>query len=252
MLCPSCRKLLPPSDRFCAYCGADLGWRLLPGVTVPRLRLPPRWQITGGLAAAVGLVAGTVVAVPFASLWLGALVGALTLGASAMFADVIAGSIPDRASAERFAQGLGVLGGVLVLPGGLIIGPAVALWYGAPDSPRAFGALLAAGLFLGLICAAGGALVGAASGVITGVFAGRLGQALLRRQGALLGAAAAWSAAAVLGGLFAGDFAARIIGASERGGALAGLLLQVVISVYLLPLARRVQRRWRAWFTGRP
>jgi hypothetical protein len=252
MVCPSCHKTLPADDRFCAYCGADLGWRLLPGVTVPRFRLPARWQITGGLAAAVGAVGGAFLAVPFASIWIGALVGALGLGASAMFADVVAAAIPDRQSAERFGQGLGALGGALVVPGGLLIGLIVTLWHGGPNSLRELGALLAAGSFLGLICAAGGALIGVTGGIITGGFAGRLGHAALRRQGAILGAAAAWTAAAVLGGLFAGDFAAKIVGASEPGSATAGLILQVLIGAALLPLARRVQRRWRGWFTGRP
>ena len=78
--CPVCHKTLPQTDRFCAYCGADLGWRLLPGLTIPRVRLPERWHITGGLAAIMGAIGGLFVAAPFANVFTGAFVGAL-LGA---------------------------------------------------------------------------------------------------------------------------------------------------------------------------
>ncbi len=252
MFCPACHKTVPPDVRFCAYCGADLGWRLLPGVTLPRVRLPARWHVSGGLAAALGGVSGAFIAAPFASMWFGALVGALGLGASAMFAEVATAAIPDRRSAERFGQALGVLGGAMVLPGGFLTGLIVTVWSGGPNSLRALGALLVAGLYLGLICAAGGALIGAAGGVIVGGFTGRAGHAALRRQGAILGAALAWTAATVLGGLFAGDFAARISGASGAASATLGVTLQVLVGAALLPLARRVQRRWQGWWTGRP
>jgi hypothetical protein len=252
MFCPSCHKTLPTNVRFCAYCGADLGWRLLPGLTLPPVRLPARWHVTGGLAAVLGAVGGAFIALPFASVLPGAFVGALGLGASAMFAEVATAAIPDRRAAERFGQSLGALGGTLALPGGVLIGLLVTVWGGAPSSLRALGALLVAGLYLGLICAAGGAIVGAAGGIIVGGFVGRLGQAILRRQGAILGAAVAWTAASVLGGLFAGDFAGRISGASVSASATFGVILQVLIGASLLPLARRFQQRWQGWWTGRP
>jgi hypothetical protein len=252
MFCPSCHKTLPTNDRFCAYCGADLGWRLLLGLTVPRVRLPARWQVTGGVAAVLGAVGGAFVALPFASALTGAFVGAVGLAAGSIFAEVATAAIPDRRSAERFGQSLGALGGALAVPGGFLTGLIVTLWNGGPNSLRALGALLTAGLFLGLICAAGGAIVGAAGGVIVGGIAGRLGQAVLRRQGAILGAASAWTAAIVLGGLFAGDFAGRVTGASEAASATIGVILQVLVGASLLPLARRVQRYWQGWWTGRP
>jgi hypothetical protein len=250
MQCPVCRKTLPTHDRFCAYCGVELGWRLLPGVSVPRLSLPARWKVTGALAAVLGALAGAIIAVPFGSLWAGVFVGALGLGASAMLAEVVTAAIPDRRSAERFGQAMGVLGGGLVLPGGMLTGVIISLWGGGPRNLGALGALLVAGLYLGLICGVGGAVIGAAGGVIVGGLAGRLGQAMLRRRGAILGAAAAWTVATVLGGLFAGDFAGRIAGA--RSSATAGVIVQVLVGALLLLVVRRVQRRWQAWWTGRP
>ena len=252
MFCPSCHKTLPTNDRFCAYCGADLGWRLLPGLSLPRVRLPPRWQLTGGLAAVLGGLGGALVGLPLSGFLPGVFVGALGLGASAMFGEVAAAAIPDRRAAERFGQALGALGGVFVLPGGLLSGLIITVWNGAPHSLQAFGALLVAGLYLGLICAAGGALIGVAGGVVVGGYAGRQGQALLRRRGAILGAAVAWTTAVVLGGLFAGDFAGRIVGAAGAASATLGMILQVLVGASLLPLARRVQRRWQGWWTGRP
>lgn len=256
MLCPTCRKTLPSKVHYCAYCGADLGWRLLPGLSLPRVGVPARWHLTGGLAAVLGGVSGAVIALPFASMWPGAFVGALGLGASAMFAEVASAAIPDRRAAERFGQSLGALGGALVLPGGFLTGLIVTLWSGGPDTFRSFNALFIAGVYLGLICAAGGALIGAAGGMLVGGFTGRVGQAVLRRRGAILGAAAAWTTATVLGGLFSGDFAGRILGTSGLTpglpNATLGVLVQVLIGAALLPLARRVQRRWQAWFTGRP
>lgn len=256
MLCPTCHKNLPSDTRFCAYCGADLGWRLLPGLSLPRVALPARWHLTGGLAAVLGGVGGAAIALPFASVWPGAVVGALGLGASAMFGEVASAAIPDRRAAERFGQALGALGGVLGLPGGFLTGLIITVWSGGPRNFGSFNALLIAGVYLGLICGAGGALIGAAGGMLVGGFSGRAGQALLRRRGAILGAAAAWTTATVLGGLFAGDFAGRILGVAGLAPGLSnatfGMLLQVLMGAALLPVARRVQRRWQAWFTGRP
>src|SRR5689334_16536046 len=113
MFCPACHKRLPDNDRFCAYCGTNLGYRVLPGVTLPRLILPARWHLSGGMAAVLGGVLGLSLAMPFTSMWVGVFVGALGMGASAMYADVAAGAIPDQAAAERFARALGALGGAL-------------------------------------------------------------------------------------------------------------------------------------------
>jgi len=252
MFCPACHKTLPSNVRFCAYCGTDLCWRLLPGLSLPRVRLPPRWQVTGGLAAVLGALGGAFIGLPVGSLLAGAFVGALALGAGAMFGEVATAAIPDQRAAERFGQALGALGGVLVVPGGLLTGLVITVWSGAPNTLQALIALLVAGLYLGLICAAGGALIGAAGGVILGGYTGRLGYALLRRRGAILGAALAWTVATVLGGLFAGDFAGRISGGAGSANATLGVILQALVGAALLPLARRVQRRWQGWLTGRP
>jgi hypothetical protein len=252
MFCPSCHKTLPTNIRYCAYCGADLGWRLLRGLNLPRVRLPPRWQVSGSFAAVLGGLGGAIIGLPFSSLLAGALVGALSLGASAMFAEVAVAAIPDQRSAERFGQALGALGGALALPGGLLIGIIVTMWNGNPRSLQPLTALLLAGLYLGLICAAGGALIGAAAGAILGGYTGRFGQALLRRRGAILGAALAWAVATVIGGLFAGDFAGRIVGAAGHGSATLGVVVQALVGAGLLPVVRRVQRRWQGWLTGRP
>src|SRR5262249_3626430 len=148
-----------------------------------------------GAGAALGGAIGLSVAAPFANIWLGAFLGAVALGASAMFADVSAGAIPDQDAGERFGRSLGALGGARVVPGALLTSLIITFWWGEPHSLRAGWAMFLAGLFLGLICAAGGALVGAAGGVIAGAFAGRMGQDVLRRQGAVFGAAAAWTLA---------------------------------------------------------
>src|SRR5262245_18218069 len=111
MLCQTCHKTLPSNVRFCAYCGADLGWRLLPGISLPRVSLPARWHVTGGQGAVLGGLCGALIALPSASVWAGGFVGALGLGARAMFAEVAAAAIPDRRAAERFGQALGALGG---------------------------------------------------------------------------------------------------------------------------------------------
>ena len=251
MQCPVCRKTVPPNDRFCAYCGNDLGWRLLPGVSLPRLRLPARWQVTGALAAVLGAVAGAIIALPFNSVWAGAFVGAVGLGASAMLAELITAAIPDRQAAERFGQAMGALGGGLVLPGGLLTGLIVTLWSGGQPSLDTL-AVLGAGLRLGLICAVGGALIGGAGGVIAGHFAGRVGYSLLRRRGALLGAASAWTVAGVLGGIFAGNYAASAAGAPAAASILLGVILQVLVGALLLPVVGRIQRRWQGWRSGRP
>src|SRR4029079_270707 len=111
-------------------------------------------------------------------------------------------AIPDRRAAERFSHVLGALGGATVLPGGFVIALTVAVSSGGTCNFCSFAALLIAGVYLGLICAAGGALIGALGGLLVSGFTGRLGQALLRRRGAIIGAAAAWTTAIVLGGLF--------------------------------------------------
>src|SRR5258708_31800467 len=151
MFCPSCHKTLPTNVRFCAYCGTDLGWRLLPGLSLPRVRLPPRWQMTGGLAALLGGVGGAVIGLPLGSLLAGAFVGALGLGASAMFGEVATAAIPDRRTAERFGQALGALGGALVAPGGLLTGIIVTVWIGGPHVLKALGSLAAASRDFALI-----------------------------------------------------------------------------------------------------
>ena len=45
---------------------------------------------------------------------------------------------------------------------------------------------------------------------------------------------------------------ARILGATGLGSAMLGVFVQLLIGVSLLPLARRFQRRWQGWWTGRP
>jgi hypothetical protein len=246
MQCPACRKTLPSGDRFCAYCGASLGWQLLPGLSLPWLSLPARWKLTGSLGAVLGLVAGAMLGLAFDNLLLGMLAGSVGLGASAALGEAFGTAVPDRRSAEQFGQALGALGGLLVLPGGLLSGLIISLWGGNPHGGWGVAALLAGGLYLGLICGLGGALVGAAAGVITGGFSGGLGYSLLRRPGAIFGGAVAWTAGAVLGGLFAGDYAGSVIRARRPDSAALGIAVQVIVGALLLPGARRIQKRWRA------
>src|SRR5258708_35635695 len=101
MLCPSCHKTLPTNVRFCAYCGTDLGWRLLPGLSLPRVQLPPRWQVTGTLAAVLGGVGGAVVALPLRSIFSGAVGGGPGPGARAMFCGVATAGLPPPPGAPR-------------------------------------------------------------------------------------------------------------------------------------------------------
>jgi hypothetical protein len=246
MQCPTCRKTLPSGDRFCVYCGASLAWRLLPGLSLARPRLPPRWQLTGTAGALLGVAAGALLGLVFRSALLGMLVGSVGLGASAALGEAFGAAVPDRRSGARFGQALGALGGVLVLPGGLLSALVISVWGGSPHGAWAFAALIAGGLYLGLICGVGGALIGAAAGVIVGGFSGGFGYGRLRRQGAILGGAVAWTAGAVVGGLFAGNYAGKIAGSAGLDSTALGIVIQVCVGALLLPNARRVQRRWHA------
>ena len=252
MLCPTCHKQLPEGDRFCAYCGSSLGRRLLPGLRLSLPAVSVRWlpiALAGGLLGGAG---GALLGALFDGPWLGALFGALGLGASAALGELVAGAIPDRDSGGRFGQALGALGGGLVLPGGFLAALLITALSGSPQGSGDLAALLATGANRGLISSLVGALIGVAAGLLLGRLAGRGGYTLLRRRGAILGAALAWTLAAALGGFFAGDYAGRFAGAARVESAALGAGLQIIVAALLLIPIRRLHRRFGAWRRSRP
>jgi hypothetical protein len=252
MQCAACQKQIPSDDRFCAYCGAPQGRRLLPGLNFRLPGLPVRWlpiALAGGLLGGAGgallggLVGGT---------WFGLLTGAVGIGASAALGEVVAGAIPDRRAAERFGEALGALGGCLVLLGGMLAAMLITAGFGAPQSLGALLLLLTGGFYLSLPGAIGGALIGILVGFGLGRLTGRAGYALFRRRGAILGAALAWTVSSALGALFAGDYIGRQAGAPRLQSAAIAVALQILLGALALIPLRSLHRRWRNWRSRRP
>lgn len=266
--CPSCRKHLPAGVRFCAYCGAAVPFhwpwagrhmaRSAPKALAPtRPRLAPLWQVRrpqwllGAAGALLGAVAGGLLGLALGQAAFGSLAGALGVGASALLGETVAGPIPDRRGAERFGLALGGLGGLLALPVGLLVVLAVTGWTGGWDGFRTLWALLRADPNLGLLGLAAGALAGTGTGALSGYYLGGAGYRLGRR-GAIVGAALAWTLAAILAGLITGDYASKALGAARVDAALLGGFIQVAGGALLLAALRRAVGRWRNLWMRRP
>ena len=97
MQCHACQKQLPLGDRFCAYCGAAQGRRLLPGLSLPALRI--RWLPIAATGAVLGGAGGALLGSLVGGTWFGLATGAVGIGASAALGEVVAGAIPDRRAA---------------------------------------------------------------------------------------------------------------------------------------------------------
>jgi zinc ribbon protein len=252
MQCPACQKQIPTDDRFCAYCGAPQGRRLLPGLTLRLPSIPVRWLPIAIAGAVLGGMGGALLGSVVGGPWFGLVSGAVGIGASAALGEVVAGAVPDRRSAERFGQALGALGGALVFPGAILAALLITAWYGAPHTLTEFVVLLSGGFYLSLPSAIGGALIGILVGFGLGRLSGRAGYTLLRRRGAILGAAVAWTLAGALGGLFTGDFAGRLAGAPRLQSAAIGVGVQILLgALALIPLGS-LHRLWRGWRKRRP
>ena len=250
MQCHACQKQLPADDRFCAYCGAAQGRRLLPGLRLPVLRV--RWLPSAATGAVLGGAGGALLGSLVGGVWFGLVTGAVGIGASAALGEVVAGAIPDRRAAERFGQALGALGGLLVFPGAILAALLITAWYGARETLTEFIVVLSGGIFLSLPTALGGTLIGVVVGIGLGRLFGRAGYALLRRRGAILGAALAWTLASALGGLFTGDFMGRLMTAPRLESALIGVGVQVLLGALALIPIRGLHRVWRGWRGRRP
>ncbi len=262
--CPACSKRLPGSARFCAYCGAALPARAQsrpatrPGFGPPPFAWPQMWPrslpalprfstVLALVGAATGCVAGGMLGTLLGDTMVGALMGAGGVATSAALADGLGVHVNDRRSAERLGRVLGVLGGASSLAAGPPTAVLVALWHGAPADLRGWAALAVGGLYLGLFCALAGAASGVALGVLVGRYPPRAGWMVARRGGAVVAAALVWTLSAVLGGVFAGDYAGRITGADRVDSALLGLVMQVAVGLAVLAGSRRVLDRALAW-----
>jgi hypothetical protein len=252
MQCHACQKQLPAGDRFCAYCGAAQGRRLLPGIGFRLPTMPVRWLPIAMTGAVLGGAGGALLGSIVGGTWFGLASGAVGIGASAALGEVVAGAIPDRRAAERFGQAMGALGGVLVFPGAILAAIMITAWYGARQSLAEFIVVLSGGIFLSLPTAAGGTLIGVVVGIGLGRLTGRAGYALLRRRGAILGAALAWTLASALGGLFTGDFMGRLMEAPRLQSAAIGVGVQILLGALALVPIRGLHRLWRGWRMRRP
>src|SRR6185436_19999055 len=111
------------------------------------------------------------------------------------------------------------------------------IWHGAAPTVAQFIVRLSGGFFLSLPSALGGTLIGVIVGIGLGRLLGRAGYALVRRRGAILGAAVAWTAALALGGLFTGDLMGRLMEAPRLQSALIGIGVQIVLgALALIPI----------------
>ena len=77
MQCHACQKQLPADDRFCAYCGAAQGRRLLPGLRLPVLRV--RWLPSAATGAVLGGAGGALLGSLVGGVWFGLVTGAVAL-----------------------------------------------------------------------------------------------------------------------------------------------------------------------------
>ena len=257
--CPRCHKKLPGSARFCAYCGANLPrrpWReWLSVLALPAASRPA--VVMGVLGAAVGALGGgalgQLLGDPAQADWLlGGLVGAAGMGIASAWGDTLAAGYLDRDRARRFGQVFGGFGGGLAALGGLLVAVLI-LWQASqPAGLAAAFAFLAANIAGGLRTAFTGGFLGAATGILAGRFAARIGYDLLQRRGAVIGAALAWTLGGIVGGLFAGDSAAKLAGGDPVAGALLGMVVQVALGAVVLTQVQWFVRGWRAWRRIRP
>ncbi|MCC7359686.1 MAG: zinc ribbon domain-containing protein [Anaerolineales bacterium] len=257
--CATCHKVLPPADRFCAYCGTRQPFRwpwaarrgLPAGLGWVRGQPLPRTWITGGLGAALGAGLGAAVGLALGSLWLMGVFGALGLGAAAALADLTAGAIPDRATAQRFGLAWGLTAGLLALPLGVLVLAVVVMADQGLAGLAFVRGLMQVKFSYGVLGTLIATAVGLAVGAAGGYYAGQGGYALGRR-GALLGAALAWVVAAGLAGLIAGDYAAQIIGLDRLPAARLGLGVEIVVGALLLAGLRPALARLKWWWGRRP
>jgi hypothetical protein len=257
--CPKCNKKLPFGVRFCAYCGASIEQRpwqaWLASIRLPAVSRPALMMGVAGalLGAGLGGLLGQLLGDPQQhDALLGGVVGAAGIGVAAAWGDTLAALHLDRESARRFGQLFGGLGGGLALVGGLLVALTVLWQAGQPAGFDAALALVGANLADALRSAFIGAFLGAATGILAGRFAARVGYDLLQRRGAVIGAALAWTLGGIVGGLFAGDSAAKLAGGDPVAGALLGMVVQVGLGALVLTQVERVVRGWRAWRRVRP
>jgi hypothetical protein len=254
MHCPTCSKRLPYSVRFCAYCGTALArrpWQAwLAAVSLPTVSRPA--AMLGALGAALGALlggfTGQLLGDPSqGDAFLGGLVGALGLGVASAWGDTLAATYLERESARRFGQLYGGVGGALAALGGFLVA-VVILWQAGQPGGVAFALdLLTDNLLPVVRIAVIGGFLGAALGILAGRFGARVGYNLLQRRGAVIGAALAWTLGGIVGGLFAGDSAARLVGGDPIAGALLGMVVQVGLGALILTQVQRLVRAYRTW-----
>ena len=257
MLCPRCGKRLPGSVRYCAYCGAAIDrrpWRAwLATFTLPGAARPT--ALLGLLGAALGALIGGLTGqllgdASQGDVLMGGLVGALGLGIASAWGDTFAAAHFDRESARRFGQAYGGLGGALAAVGSLLVSVLIIWQFGQPSGLEALLSLISGYAVAVLRTAIVGGLLGAAIGLLAGRFTARVGYDVLQRRGAVVGAAAAWTLGGIVGGLFAGNSAARLIGGDPVSGALLGMVVQVGLGSLALTQFQRLAHGWRAWRRG--
>jgi hypothetical protein len=171
-----------------------------------------------------------------------------------MVGEGAAGPLPDRRSAERFGAVLGGLGGLLGLGVGIVVAAGVMALAAGWDGVVAYAALLGGDVLQALLGPIVGALVGTVTGALAGYYLGVSGYRLGRR-GAIVGAALAWTLAAVLAGLVTADQVAQgemAVGAARGPAAALGIALQVGGGAAVLAAGRRWLGRLRGWWVGRP
>ena len=257
--CANCHKLLPGGDRYCAYCGTKqpiyipyigrMRWRGGPG-GAPNRPLARQW-ITGGLAAALGAGAGAAAGLALGQVWVCGVLGALGAGGVAAVADLTAGAIPDRGTAQRFGLALGLTAGLLALPLGVLVLTVVVVASQGLDGLAFVRGLMQVKFSYGVLGTLIGTAVALVAGAAGGYYAGQGGYTFGRR-GALLGAALAWAVAAGLAGLIAGDYAAQIIGVERLPAARLGLGVELVAGALLLAALRPALARLKWWWARRP
>lgn len=263
--CANCHKNLPAGDRFCAYCGTRQPFRLpwlgrapawasgtRPSAASWRLGRPiPRHLVMAALGGGLGVLGGAGLGVLLGSGPLGAMLGGLGVGAAAAVAELTAGPIPDVNGAQRFGLVVGVLGGLLALPGGLLVVAAVMVANQGLDGLVFLRGLMQVNFTYGVLGTLVGAAVGTVAGGLLGYYLG-LGGYRLGRRGALLGAALAWTLAAGVAGAIAGDYAAQIIGVERWPAARLGVVIQIVAGGVLLYALRPALARLRWWWARKP